>query len=200
MSNYTQVNHCPGVYTVFFCLGRLISTTLPVWMHGFLLVPRLACRGETSGSSWVAGGAPDSYEALASYYKNDILMNELYESKNNVEVLRISVHLWSKHVGVEKSPIVSIIVLIGTCLGLIRSCHTVRSFSMSTSPWSGVNCNIILGSLLVRMFDNNATNTIASEHKTTTTFSDPLHKVQNTIKIIKQYVENLTVNWKGRLP
>jgi hypothetical protein len=169
-------------------------------MHGSLLVPRLARGGETCGSSWVACGALDRCKALASSYKNDILTNELYESKSNVEVLEISVHMWSKHVTVEKSPLVSISVLLVPCLKLIRSCHTARSFSMSASLRSGVGCNIFLGSLLVWMFDINTTNIVASECKTMTTFLDSLHKVQNTIKIIKQYVENLTVNWKGRLP
>jgi hypothetical protein len=51
ISNYTQVNHCPGAYVVFFRLGHLVSTSLPVLMHGSLLVPHLACRDEIGGSS-----------------------------------------------------------------------------------------------------------------------------------------------------
>jgi hypothetical protein len=168
-------------------------------MYGSLLVPRLARGGEIGESSWLAGGVPDNYEAPASSYKNGILMNELYESKSNVEELRISVHLWSKHVGVDKSSVVSIAVLLVTFLGLIWSCHTVRRFSLPASPWSGVS-NIFLGSLLMRMFDINTANTVALKHKMMPTFLDPLHKVQNTIKIIEQYVENITVNWKSRLP
>jgi hypothetical protein len=44
------------------------------------------------------------------------------------------------------------------------------------------------------IFDINATNIVALECKTTSTFWDPVHKVQNTIKITEEFAENSTAN------
>jgi hypothetical protein len=59
-------------------------------MYVSLLVPRSGRGRETCRSSSVAIEAPDS-KVLASSYKNDILTNELYESKSNIEVLGIPI-------------------------------------------------------------------------------------------------------------
>jgi hypothetical protein len=160
-------------------------------MHGSLLVPRLGCRGETSGSSWVACKESNSCEALALSYKNDIWTNELFERKVTYKYSEYRFHLWSKHFVVEERQVVSVIItVLLTCLELIRSCPTKRSFSMPARPRRGVSCSMFLGSLLMWMFDINATNTVASECKTSTTLSDPLHKLEYNENHRTIYEEN----------